>query len=367
MEVLKGNTVLVVDDNLENLDVLINHLDVTFGFTILVAQDGQKAISLAEQFMPDIILLDVMMPGINGFETCRRLKVNETTQKIPIIFMTALTDVDSKVKGFEAGGVDYVTKPIELQEVSARITTHLTLYNLQRELEARNRELDTFGHTVAHDIKNPIALMIGYAQILEDETELSPESRSCLKKIIQSGYRVSNIVEELQLLTGVRKAKILPEPFDMATVIIETKRRLAYDIERHQAQITYPDEWPWALGYAPWVTEVWVNYISNALKYGGKPPHLQLGATIQPDNIIRFWVQDNGSGLTSAEQAQLFIPFTRFDQVGTEGHGLGLSIVQLIMKKLNGQVGVESDVGHGSRFFFTLPVVNQDREGRIGN
>ncbi|MDM8530914.1 response regulator [Anaerolineales bacterium HSG25] len=153
VETLKGNTVLVVDDKLENLDILINYLSMTFGFTILVAQDGQKAISLAEQFMPDIILLDIMMPGIDGFETCRRLKVNETTKKIPIIFMTALTDIDSKVKGFEAGGVDYVTKPIELQEVSARITTHLTLYNLQRELEARNRELDTFGHRAHRGVR----------------------------------------------------------------------------------------------------------------------------------------------------------------------------------------------------------------------
>jgi len=357
VETLKGNTVLVVDDKLENLDILINYLSMTFGFTILVAQDGEKAISLAEQFMPDIILLDIMMPGIDGFETCRRLKVNEATKKIPVIFMTALTDIDSKVEGFEAGGVDYVTKPIELREVSARITTHLTLYNLQRELETRNRELDTFGHTVAHDIKNPIALILGYAQILEDETGLSPESQLCLKRIIQSGYRVSNIIEELQLLTGVRKAKILPQPFDMATVIIEVKQRLEYDIEQHQAQIICPEEWPWALGYAPWVTEVWVNYLSNALKYGGKPPYIQLGATIQPDNVICFWVQDNGSGLTPEEQAQLFVPFTRFDQVGTEGHGLGLSIVQLIMQKLNGQIGVESEVGHGSRFFFTLPVV----------
>ncbi|MDM8526664.1 hybrid sensor histidine kinase/response regulator [Anaerolineales bacterium HSG24] len=353
---LKGNTVLIVDDKLENLDILISHLSVTFGFTILVAQDGQKAIDLAKQFTPDVILLDIMMPDIDGFETCRRLKRNKATKQIPIIFMTALTDVDNKIRGFEVGGVDYVTKPIELQEVSARVVTHLTLHNLHKKLEARNRELDAFGHTVAHNLRNSVTQITGHAQILEEEAELSPELQMYLQAIIQSGYRISNIIEELQLLTGVRKAKILPEPFDMAMVIRKATQRLNYDIEQYQAQIFYPEEWPWALGYAPWVIEVWSNYMSNALKYGGKPPHLQLGATIQSDNMICFWVQDNGLGLTPEEQAQLFTPFTRFNQISIEGHGLGLSIVQHIIQKLNGQVGVESETDHGSRFFFTLPV-----------
>jgi signal transduction histidine kinase len=359
LEKIKKNTVLVVDDKPENLDILINHLGDTFGFTILIAQDGKKAISLAEQFTPDIILLDIMLPDIDGFEICRRLKTNKITSNIPIIFMTALTDVDSKIKGFEVGGVDYVTKPIELREVSARVTTHLTLYNLRQELEARNRELDTFGHTVAHDLLNPINGITGYAQMLRDEVELPPKLQEYLEYIIQSGFRMSNIIEGLQLLTGVQKAGIIPDPFNMAMVIIEVEERLKYEFEQYQAQISYPEEWPWARGYVPWVVEVWANYISNALKYGGKPPHIQLGATTQPDNMVCFWVQDNGPGITPEKQAQLFVPFTRFNQVGTKGHGLGLSIVQHIVQKLNGQVGIESEVGHGSKFFFTLPAVKK--------
>jgi two-component system sensor histidine kinase/response regulator len=100
---------------------------------------------------------------------------------------------------------------------------------------------------------------------------------------------------------------------------------------------------------------VWANYISNAIKYGGRPPHIELGATAQDDGMVRFWVRDNGAGLTPEEQTRLFIPFTRLDQVQVKGHGLGLSIVRRIVGKLGGQVGVESQVGQGSVFSFTLP------------
>ncbi len=110
-----------------------------------------------------------------------------------------------------------------------------------------------------------------------------------------------------------------------------------------------------ALGYGPWVEEVWANYLSNAIQYGGRPPRVELGATEQADGMVRFWVRDNGPGLTPEEQARLFTPFTRLDQVRAKGHGLGLSIVRRIVEKLGGQVGVESEVGRGSVFTFTLP------------
>jgi signal transduction histidine kinase len=134
-------------------------------------------------------------------------------------------------------------------------------------------------------------------------------------------------------------------------------QRLAYMIDECSAEITLPDSWPIALGYGPWVEEVWVNYLSNALKYGGQPPRIEVGATVQADGTVRFWVCDNGPGLASEEQARLFTPSTRFDQVRAKGHGLGLSIVRRIVRKLGGQVGVESEIGQGSIFSFTLPGV----------
>ena len=140
----------------------------------------------------------------------------------------------------------------------------------------------------------------------------------------------------------------------MASIVTEAQGRLAYLIEEHQAEIISPDTWPVALGYGPWVEEVWVNYLSNAIKYGGQPPRVELGATEQADGMVRFWVRDNGPGLAPREQARLFTPFTQLAQFRPKGHGLGLSIVRRIVEKLGGQVGVESEMGWGSVFTFTL-------------
>jgi PleD family two-component response regulator len=136
----KKTVVLVVDDHPTNLSVLIDYLNET-GFKVLIAQSGERALRQISYVQPDVILLDIMMPGIDGFETCRRLKANEETRDIPVIFMTALSDVDSKVKGFRVGGVDYITKPFQQEEVLARLTTHLTIRNLQKLLVAHNTEL----------------------------------------------------------------------------------------------------------------------------------------------------------------------------------------------------------------------------------
>jgi signal transduction histidine kinase len=131
-------------------------------------------------------------------------------------------------------------------------------------------------------------------------------------------------------------------------------------IEQSQVQISEPDGWPAAVGYAPWVEEMWANYLSNAIKYGGQPPRVELGCDLRPDHKVRFWVRDHGSGLTPEEQVQLFSPFTRLSKVNIEGHGLGLSIVQRIAERLAGEVGVESQPGQGSLFFFTLPAADAD-------
>ena len=175
---------------------------------------------------------------------------------------------------------------------------------------------------------------------------------------------MSNIIDELLLLAGLRDIKVEMGLLDMVYIVQQVQERLAYMIEEYQATVLIPPAgtWPVALGYGPWVEEVWVNYLSNALKYGGQPPGVELGADppasgkeVQEDQI-RFWVRDNGPGLTPEEQNRLFKPFTRLDQTRAKGHGLGLSIVQRIVKKLGGKWGVESELNAGSTFWFTLPV-----------
>ena len=228
------------------------------------------------------------------------------------------------------------------------------------ELEAQNAELDAFAHTVAHDLKTPLTSLIGFSSLLSirlDETA-DERLRSTLEIIGQNSRKMRNIIDELLLLASVRKMdEVEVVSLDMDNVVGEALARLMDVITESQADIVLPELWPSAVGYGPWVEEVWTNYISNAVKYGGEPPWAELGAVEQEDGTVRFWVRDNGDGLSPEDRAQLFTPFTRLHQVEIKGHGLGLSIVQRIVEKLGGQVGVESTgkPGEGSTFFFTLP------------
>jgi signal transduction histidine kinase len=173
--------------------------------------------------------------------------------------------------------------------------------------------------------------------------------------------QASNVVQELLLLSSVRKAEVSTEPLDMTRLVTRAEFRLTYLKQEHGAEIAYPAAWPTARGYGPWVEEVWTNYISNGIKYGGDPPHLELGATLEGETI-RFWVRDNGPGVPAGDRSRLFTPFTRLHQVRATGHGLGLSIVRRIVDKLGGQVGVESCSGQGSTFYFTLPAALEQEQ-----
>jgi signal transduction histidine kinase len=199
--------------------------------------------------------------------------------------------------------------------------------------------------------------MVGFAEVLEEAYGTMSDEDLChyLQIIAQNGLKISNIIDEMLLLAGVRQTEVEIEPLDMASIVAEAQRRLAGMVEEHQPDITMPSEWPAAMGYAPWIEEVWVNYLSNGIKYGGRPPQLTLGAKKLPDGMILFWIQDNGPGLTPEDQARLFTPFTQLKRIRSNGHGLGLSIVQRIVSKLNGSVGVVSQAGNGSVFTFTLP------------
>jgi PAS domain S-box-containing protein len=241
-------------------------------------------------------------------------------------------------------------------------------------------ELDAFAHTVAHDLKNPLASIVGYSKLLEMRYERMDafEIQDLLGTITQSGLKMGSIIDELLLLSTVRDVQEIEiVPLDMGAIVAGAQLRLTSLIEKYDAEIILPPAWPMALGQRGWVEEVWANYISNAIKYGGHPPRVELGAGLPsslptaPSNggkvaaasspqgtegeIVRFWVRDNGPGISYEEQRRLFHLFTRLDKVKAEGHGLGLSIVRRIVEKLGGKVEVESEQGQGSVFSFTLP------------
>ncbi len=355
-----SDTLLIVDDIPANISVLTNFLK-SAGFKVLIAQNGKRAIQKAEYAAPDLILLDVMMPEMDGFEACRILKSQDSTKEIPIIFMTALADTVDKIKGFELGAADYITKPIQHEEVLARVNAHLNIYKLQQHLQVCNLQLDAFSRTVAHDLKNPLNTVVGYAdelaEICSEDDLLNADLRSQLDLVAKAGHKMEDIINSLLLFARTTKDELVDkQPLDMFEIFQQIQERLVYAIEDSKAEIIIPDNFPEITSYAPWVEEILANYISNGLKYGGSPPKIELGADIlEDDNMICFWVQDNGQGLSEEAQAKLFTPFTRLHQERAEGHGLGLSIVQQIVERLDGKAGVNSEIGRGSRFYFTLP------------
>ena len=168
LEKIQDSTILVVDDNPQTLSLLFKYL-TDMGLNVLSSQSGDHALKLARTESLDLILLDVLMPGLDGFETCRRLKNDPATCHVPIVFMTALDDLQSKINGFDAGGIDYITKPFQQQEVLVRIAIHLNLESQRKELARLNREKDSFFSLIAHDMRNALVPMIGLSDLLSDE------------------------------------------------------------------------------------------------------------------------------------------------------------------------------------------------------
>jgi len=248
-----------------------------------------------------------------------------------------------------------------------------TLRQQTEKLQAQNEELDAFAHTVAHDLRNPLNLITGFAEVLENDfaTLSDKDLRSYLHIIARNGRTMNKILHALLLLAGVRQMEVELVPLDMASVVAEALQRVDHLIREHQATVRLPDSWPAVLGYGPWIEDVWVNYLSNAIEHGGKPPCVELGfdeAAKRPIEVywrggppsgpmIYFWVRDNGPGISPEAQSRLFTPFTQLDRTRGTGHGLGLSIARRIVEKMGGQVGVESlgIPGQGSVFYFTLP------------
>lgn len=241
---------------------------------------------------------------------------------------------------------------------NARYFQHLN--RQAEELRLRNEELDAFAHTVAHDLKTPLSVIAGYADMLRENFEfLHPEEADLyLKQIVDNSMRMNHIIDSLLLLAGVRGAtNVEIEPVDMGMIVQEALSRIEFMSTARGAVIELPDHWPAALGYGPWLEEVWYNYVVNALKYGGDPPVLRLGYDFPEPNKVRFWVADNGPGVPE-DSTFLFKPMLRMQtSERRKGYGLGLSIVKRIIEKLNGEVGAESLPEGGSRFYFILPAV----------
>ncbi len=260
---------------------------------------------------------------------------------------------------------DVNASPIH-DQTGSRVGQCIVLRDISERVRL-TRDLDAYAHAVAHDLKNPIGVVSGYIDLLGADTEssISEEGHHFLAQATQGCAKSTQIVNELLLLASVRNVQdISTRALDTSKIVNDVQLRLQEEIRRSGATVASPDRWPAASGHAPWVEEVWANYLSNAIKYGGTPPIVELGSQPLPDGRVHFWVRDNGSGLNAEQVQKLFREFSRLHPGKAEGNGLGLSIVKRVVEKLSGEVTVESTPGAGSTFGFILPAAaDPDEEG----
>ncbi len=326
-------------------------LPVGRGFAGWVARNNQAAISPkfsanAHPYYNTRLYPDLNVSSVLGVPLRARgdvIGVLEVVNKVDGTF----TNQDMANLESVAGLAGIAIDQIHVAEV---LRQHIT--DLQNQVE----NLDVFAHTVAHDLKNPLDLVLGYAGLYLEEygSLINDTERSYLQRIVSGGDKLNTIVDELLLLAEVRKADVQLVPLDMPSIVAQALSRLGPRIDEAKAKVTIPDSWPVAWGYGPWVEEVWVNYLNNALQYGYKPPEMELGATPDEHGMIRFWLRNRGAELLPGQMSQLFKAFSRLNQVRTQGYGLGLSIVRRIVEQLGGEVGVTNEVGYGPVFSFTL-------------
>jgi signal transduction histidine kinase len=343
------------------------------GYTVVgEATTGKEAVGMTEALRPDIVLMDIRIPELDGIEATRRIHDQCPT---PVVVLTSYESGTLVQEASEAGVGAYLIKPPNARELERAITVAMARFEdmmalraLNEDLKRRNEELDAFTYIVAHDLQNPLANIIGFAEVLGKHHETIPpeELTGYLEAVERIGRKMSDTIEQLLLLARSHTMDVELKPLDMGSIVDEALSRLVNMIERYEAEIVLPEAWPRALGYGPWVEQVWFNYLSNAIKYGGDPPRVSVGGIRLSDEFVRFWVRDDGGGISADDQDALFTPFTRLEAArdrGIEGHGLGLAIVRRILEKLGGEAEVESAVGHGSTFAFTLPAAPDQASG----
>ncbi|MBW8758108.1 MAG: response regulator [Burkholderiales bacterium] len=378
-QLASGGTILIVDDMPANLEVVTNHLERQ-GYRAVVALSGDEGIERAEYVQPDLILLDVMMPGTDGFEICRRLKASDRTRAIPVIFMTALADTTDKLAGFAAGAVDYVTKPLNGAEVLARIESHLALYALRRQLAAQNAQLqqeiavrsetqaalqrsntefEQLAYVASHDMQEPLRKIASYLQLLSQryQGQLDADADEFIGYAVDGAKRMQALINDLLAYSRVGTKARPFAPTDCMLLVRTALADLQFAIEECGARVDIADL-PMVMGDATQLSQVFRNLISNAIKFHrDEPPVVRV--TAEPAGAFwRFTVSDNGIGIADEYFERIFVIFQRLHgRTRYAGTGIGLAICKKIVERHGGRIEVRSVVGEGSTFALTLPAL----------
>jgi two-component system, sensor histidine kinase and response regulator len=359
---LPKSRVLVVDDISQNLQVVGTTLR-NEGYYVTPATNGTQALERAQSRPPDLILLDLMMPDMDGLEVCRRLKADPLTQQIPVIFLTASNEMEHLVKGFEMGAVDYVTKPFNTPELLARVRTHLELKHARERLQEMNDDKNEFMGIAAHDLRNPLGDVKGYAELILEERELPrQELEDSVRRIRDAAARmvemVQNLLDTNRIERGELRLNLTPVDLlaDVAAVIESQQGRAV--AKQQTLQVHNEAGSVKVLADAAVLTQVIENLVSNAVKYS--PPGKNIFVRLKKEaSAVRIEVQDEGPGLNAEDRKKLFGRFARLSAKPTGGEsatGLGLSIVKRMVEAMNGTVWCESEPGQGATFIVTLPI-----------
>lgn len=366
--------ILAVDDNQPNLDLLSRRLQRE-GHQVRTAASGRQALDSLAQARPDLILLDVMMPEMDGLETCARLKASPQWRDIPVIFLTAKSETADLVRGFELGAVDYVAKPFHAHELLARVNTHLAMGRLRRENEqlirtecelARHRSVAQMVAGVAHELNTPLGIIHTAADLLSSDQAPLDDLRDAGRLIVRNVARAQKLVEDFKKVS-VNQITDLKESVSLAEIVAETVHLFQVSERRSPLEIavanSLPDPvGPW-LGYAGSLSQVLLNLLSNAQRYAypdGSGGKVEITLACEEDGDYRLAVRDFGRGIPPENLARVFEPFFTTGR-GQGGSGLGMSIVHTIVTThLKGAVAIESSVGQGTVVTLRLPRAVQD-------
>ncbi len=374
------DTVLIVDDEPNNLKLLYNLL-IEHDYEVRAARNGATALEAAREMVPDLILLDIKMPDMDGYEVCTHLKNDPQTADIPVIFISALNQTEDIVRAFTLGGVDYITKPFQFQEVIARVNTHLTIVHQreqvlmqQQQIEAmrrRDREVfdkitqtrEQFVRAAAHDLKSPLSLVGGYASLMTrfDEVRSNPQLMECVDQITVSSKEMLHLITDMldyiqvQTVTGPSYVPVeLHQIVSQAVTKFQNRENerginIQYDTEDKNLVVKVDPKL---------ITRVVDNLITNAFKYS--PDETTIVVKMAEENgRAAVHVTDQGQGIPEYDLETIFQPFYRTSQAAQSevtGTGLGLSIVKEVIEQHYGRVHVESAIGKGSTFSFYLPL-----------
>ncbi len=360
--------ILIVDDTPMNLKVLGDML-MSAGYAVRFAPNGELALRAAELEPPDLVLLDINMPGLNGYEVCERLKANETLRDIPVIFISALHETAEKVKAFDVGGVDYVTKPFHTQEVLARVKTQLRQIYLQRELQDQNLQLtkleqlkNDLTNMIVHDLRSPLTGLIGNLSMLQDGPE-SEMDESTEEMIGQASDCASLLSEMVTTLLDVSRLETNKMPLSIESADIRELAKAAVDSlgalsQSHRLNVESAKQGIRAACDRKVTQRVIANLVGNAVRYA--PEKTDIDITIEPkEDMVAIRISDCGPGIPEEYRERIFEKFGQIE-ARTRGEarpssGLGLAFCKLAVEAQDGSIGVDSEAGAGSVFWFMLP------------